>query len=592
LSGNIIIENHKNKSYFSKPLIIIPLFSARMKEIILKYALKNALDFQGKINAKAVLGQVLREHPELRQQVPEALKEIETMAKEVAKLSSSQIQEKLQKIAPQLLEKEPVVEGPLKPLPKAVPGKVVLRIAPSPSGPLHIGHAYGVSLNYEYAKMYNGKLILRIEDTNPENIYPPAYEMIEDDVKWLTGLKELQVVVQSSRLGIYYDCAEKLVRQGNAYVCRCDADSWRENKNKGIACPCRDASLKENQTRYAQMFSTYAEGEAILRLKTDIKDKNPALRDFGLMRIVQHIHPKIGKEQRVWPLMVFSVAVDDHELGITHVLNGKDQTDNAIKEKMIMSYLGWKHPEYKHWGIINFVGFTISKSETKLAIEKGTYTGWDDIRIPFLQSLRRRGYQPEAFRRFAIEVGLSLNDKTVTMEEFWKMIDSFNRDIVESKANRYFLVDHPILMALKGFPAKTISLSLHPDFPERGKRTFEVDGHFYIAEQDFRQLSDGYIHRLMDCANFKLDGEQLVYVPGNYEDYKNAEDRGKIIHWLPANKTVKVEAHLNTGVVLPALGEDGLARLKVGDIVQLERNYFARIDEIDKNKVKVWYLHT
>ena len=93
MSGNIIIENHKNKSYFSKPLIIIPLFSARMKEIILKYALKNALDFQGKINAKAVLGQVLREHPELRQQVPEALKEIETMAKEVAKLYSSQIAE-------------------------------------------------------------------------------------------------------------------------------------------------------------------------------------------------------------------------------------------------------------------------------------------------------------------------------------------------------------------------------------------------------------------------------------------------------------------------------------------------------------------
>src|SRR3989344_8397199 len=146
------------------------------QDLIFKYILKNAIEFQGKANPKAFLGLILKENPELRKDVPAVLTEIEKAVAETEKLSVEQQQQKLQKLAPELLheKKEETVEGPLKPLPNAQKGKVILRIAPSPSGPLHIGHAYGASLNYEYAKMYNGKLILRIDDTNPENIYPPA----------------------------------------------------------------------------------------------------------------------------------------------------------------------------------------------------------------------------------------------------------------------------------------------------------------------------------------------------------------------------------------------------------------------------------
>src|SRR3989344_8526897 len=306
-----------------------------MKDIILKHCLKNALDFNGKVNPKVVLGLTLRDKPELKKDVPKVLKEIEKTAKEVEKLSPEEIKSKITDVAPELLQekKENKIEGPLKPLPNAKKGKVIVRIAPSPSGPLHIGHAYGASLNYEYAKMYEGKLILRIEDTNPETIYPPAYEMIEDDINWLTENNIHKVIPQSSRLGIYYDYTEKLIQQGQAYVCTCDADKWRVLKNEGTACPCRSLEKKEQLLRYAKMFSEYAEGEAVVRAKTDIKHKNPAMRDFGLMRIVEHVHPKTEKAQRVWPLMVLSVAIDDHEMGITHVLNGKVQTDNAEKEQ-------------------------------------------------------------------------------------------------------------------------------------------------------------------------------------------------------------------------------------------------------------------
>ena len=546
------------------------------------------------MNANVVLGMVLKEDPLLKNDVPKVMAEIQKTIKEVEKLTIAQIWEKLKNIAPELLQEkeEKKTEGPLKPLPNALRGKVVVRIAPSPSGPLHIGHAYGASLNYEYANMYNGKLLLRIEDTNAENIYPPAYELIERDTKWLTDNHLSQVIVQSSRLGNYYDHAEKLVELGKAYLCTCNADAWRELKNKGIACPCRELSIKEQQQRYAKMFNEYAEGEAVLRLKTDIRDKNPAMRDFGIMRIVEHVHPKTGKEQRVWPLMVFAVAIDDHELGISHVLNGKDHADNALKEKLIMSCLGWPHPEYKHWGRINFEGFTLSTTQTRLAIEEGKYKGWDDIRLPFLPALRRRGYQPGAFRKFAMDIGLSLNDKTVSREEFWKMIHAFNKEIIEPQANRYFFVDDPVKVTIAKAPAKKVELELHPDFPQRGTRSFRTTPEMFLAKSDLKNLSEKKIHRLMDYGNFIVNDKKREFYSEDYEDFKNAPNKGIIIHWLPVGETVDVEVVMDDGSSKEGKGEKTLLNLKVGTIVQLERRFFARLDAKEKNKVIFWYLHT
>ncbi len=565
-----------------------------MKDLILPAALENAAQFQGKANPKVVLGAVLRDHPELKKDVPALSKEIDAVLAEVAKLSMKQIEEKLHKLHPK--STKPVVceqvEGPLKALPNACKGQVVVRIAPSPSGPLHIGHAYGTSLNYEYAKMYDGKLILRLEDTNAENIYPQAYELIERDVNWMTDNGISQVVVQSSRLGVYYDHAEKLVVQGSAYMCTCNADAWRELKNKGIACPCRSLPIKEHQHRFAKLFGEYAEGEAVVRIKTDIAHKNPAMRDYPIMRIVEHIHPKTGKAQRVWPLMIFSVAVDDHELGVTHVLNGKDHTDNGEKERLIMQLLGWKTPEYKHWGMINFDGFTLSTTQTRQAIEQGKYHGWDDIRIPFLPALRRRGYQPGAFRKFAIEIGLSLNDKTVTMDEFWKMINAFNREIIEPKSNRYFFVEEPVKVELVGAPTKTVKMALHDSFPDRGSRTLNAIAQVYLARKDIERLEKGKVHRLIDFCNITVENGKYKVVSEKYDEYKNAANRGLIMHWLPVSADLlNVEVLLDDGSTLKGLGEPALKNVKERETVQLERFAFCTLDAKSKSTLCFWYLH-
>ncbi|MBI2151411.1 glutamate--tRNA ligase [Candidatus Woesearchaeota archaeon] len=564
-----------------------------MKNIVLKEVLKNALAYEGKTNAKAILGSLIKTNPELRKDVPALLKLIETVVKEVESLSLDKIKAKIKAEFPELLEvkKEEAVLGPLKPLPEAKMGQVITRIAPSPSGPLHIGHAYGLALNYEYAKMYKGKLILRIEDTNPENIYPPAYDLIQEDANWLTDNGVSEVIVQSSRLGMYYDYAEKLLQMSKAYVCTCPAEEWTEKKNKAIECPCRTLDKTENLLRYAKLFNEYAEGEAIVRLKTDLQDKNPAMRDFGLMRIVEHVHPKTGKEQRVWPLMVFSVAIDDHETKVSHVLNGKDHTDNAAKERIIMGYFGWKPPIYKHWGRINFEGFELSTSKTRRAIEENKYHGWDDIRLPFMQALKKRGYQPAALRKFAMEIGLSLNDKTVSQEEFWKNINAFNKDILDSKSKRYFFVEEPHLIEIKNAPAKNVEIACHPEFPELGKRKISATNKFYITKKDAQQLDEKHLHRLMDYGNFRLKGKNFHYESETYEEYKNAHDKGQIIHWLPEENNIEVEVLLDTDVKSLGLGEKSLKDCKEGEIIQLERRFFARIDKKEKDIIRCLFLH-
>jgi glutamyl-tRNA synthetase len=563
-----------------------------MKNKVLPLVLKNALNFKGNVHEKAILGLVLRTHPELKKEVRKVLQEINDAIKSIEGKDLKDIKKQLEELAPELLteKKEEIAKGPLKALPDAEDGKVVVRIAPSPSGPLHIGHAYGASLNYEYAKMYKGKFIVRIEDTNPENLYEPAYDLIVEDAKWLSDDNVSGVVIQSSRLDIYYKYAKELVDMGKAYVCLCDPDTFREMKSKGLACQCRDLALKEQQSRYTKMFEEYAEGESVLRLKTDIKHKNPAMRDFAIMRVNEHVHPKTGKEKRVWPLMVFSVAIDDHELGITHVMNGKEHADNSKKEALIMELFDWNVPVYKHWGRINFEGFKVSASKTRIAIEHGEYKGWDDIRLPFLPALRKRGYQPGAFRKFAMKIGLSLTDKTVKMEEFWKMVNAFNKELVEPIANRYFFVDNPQKITIDGMNEKNVEIDLHPDDTKRGSRKLTASGNFYISEDDVKILAENKIHRLMDCCNFKVEGDKYLFVSDSVDEYKNAENKGKIIHWVPVKEAIPCEVLQSNGEVSEGICEKMLGSAKEGDIVQLERRYFARVDSIG-DKVRLWYLH-
>jgi len=563
----------------------------KIQNNIRNWALQNALKYDGKANQGAIIGKLLSDNPEFKKELKTLSKEISAIIKEVNKLGVEKQRAELEKNAPELLEEKPKEkrEG-LKPLKDAKEKKVALRMAPSPSGPLHIGHAYGISINSEYARMYKGKFIIRIEDTNPENIYELAYEYIPEDANWLTKNNVSEVVIQSDRLGHYYDHMEKLIAEGNAYVCTCDPDTFREQIIKKKACPCRDLSIKEQGQRWDKMFGEYKPGEAVCRIKTDVAHKNPAMRDWPAMRINDHVHPRQGTKYKVWPLMNLSVAIDDHLMGLTHVINGKEHADNAKRQKYIFDYFKWTRPIYINWGRINFEGIEVSCSKTKQKIEYGEYEGWDDIRLPFMRALKRRGYQPEAFINFAVDMGVSLSDKTVSKDEFFKTINAFNKDIIEPIADRYFFVEDPVEIEISNAPNQEVELKLHPDNPKRGVRKFKCSDKFYLAKADHKTLKANKLYRLMDCLNFKKKARELIF---EGEDYMSYKEKGEaIMHWLPVSKDlVKVELLMPDNTLVKGLGEAGMSKLKAGAIIQLERVGFCRLDKISGKTLKFWFTH-
>ena len=561
-----------------------------LKKTIMKLALSNALKYNSEADLKAVIGKVFASEPELRKKGREIVSQIYLAVKEVNKLSLEEQKNRLQKLDPSLLEEKKVEkkEKKLRDL-KNVGKKIVMRFEPSPSGSLHIGHAYSLLLNSEYCKKYKGELILRIADTNPSNSYADSYKLIEEDANWITNNKISRVVIQSDRLENYYSQCLILLDQGNAYVCDCDSEEASQMIKKGIGCPCRDLPNKKQLERWRSMFTTYHSNEAVVRLKTYLKHKNPAMRDFPIFRINSFEHPRQGKKYRVWPLMNFSVAVDDYELGLTHVIRGKDHYDNTKRQKYIFDYLKWNTPEYIHVGRINFDGLNLSASETRKLIEEGKFTGWDDIRLPFLQALKKRGFTPEAFIKFTIETGVTLVDKRVESHKFFKMIEAFNRSIIESDANRYFFVAEPQKINIKKAPEQTVKLELHPTFPKRGSRSFKTSNEFYIAEEDKKKLKQNKLYRLMNCLNFKKVKQGFEFTSTDKEDYQKKGDG--IMHWLPTDKIIEVEVSMPDGKIVKGFGEQSLSKLKLESVIQFERFGFVKMNSKEKNVLQFWFTH-
>ncbi len=388
------------------------------------YALKNALAHDGKAMQSPVISSLFNEGLK-RSEVGKYAKTISKIILEINSLSAEEQKKEFEKLEKEVSERD-VREG-LEELPDANKG-VVMRFAPSPSGPMHIGHALTFCLNLLYVRKYGGKLYLRIEDTNPENIYPKAYKMLEEEGKWLSENKA-KTVIQSDKMQPYYDYAEKLIKKNAAYVCTCEQERFKKFADEKKNCPCRKLDVKENLERWKKMLDKFGfdEGDAVLRFKSDMKHKNPAMRDFPLARINLQKHPRQGNKYRVWPLMNLAVSVDDIEMKMTHIIRGKDHRDNAERQKMIYKVLGKKFPWTAFLGRIHFKDMELSTTKMRLAIEKHEFRGWDDKRLPTIASLRKQGYKPQAFLKFSEQVGLSESDKVMDREEYFKLLDNFNK---------------------------------------------------------------------------------------------------------------------------------------------------------------------
>ena len=552
-----------------------------LEKIVFKYALLNAAKHKGSANPGAVIGSIMANEEELRSKAKEIGPLAGKIVAQVNALSAEEQASEMKKYGVEVEEKKPKAkEVGLQELP-GTHENIVLRFAPNPSGPLHIGHSRAAVPNAEYVKRHNGKLILRIEDTDTKRVFEPAYEMIPEDLAWL-GINPDEIIYQSDRFEIYYDYARQLIEKGAAYMCTCDGATFKELKDNCKPCPCRDNSVEENLALW-EKFDTMQAGEAVLRVKTDINHKNPAIRDWVAMRLVDEEHPRMGTKYRIYPMMNFSVSVDDHLMGMTHVLRGKDHLANSEKQKYLYDHMEWDLPEFIHYGRLKMEDIALSTSKAMAGIEDGTYSGWDDPRLGTLRAIARRGIDPRTIYNLITEIGVKMADSAIS----WKKIYGLNRNFVEPIANRYFFCEEPVEVSVNRYEDGdvTIERPLHADHMDRGNRLLSFDGSAYIAKADY---ADG-LFRLMDAVNVEIAGEDVNYHSTSFEEARDVKAR--IIQWVPTKENVNVKIVMDDASVKTGLGEIALNDLEVGDIVQFERVGFARLDEIKDDELVFYYAH-
>lgn len=554
-----------------------------IRDDIYLFALQNAVKHKSVPKAGAILGSVMGAHPELRPQAKEINAMLPEILAEVEAMSVEEREAKLTALSPEMIEKmhekkERVHELPE--LPEAGNG-VVMRFAPNPSGPLHLGHARASVLNDYYVKKYGGKFYYRVEDTDPKRVDPEAYDMVMEDLKWL-GIGITDVVYQSDRFQIYYDLARELIKLGGAYMCTCDNDEFREKKLKKQPCPCRDLSVEENLRRFDDMLAgKYQDGEITMRVKTDIAHPDPAVRDFAAMRVLTSVkHPR-RPEIFVYPLMNFSVAVDDHLLGMTHVIRGKDHIANTRRQEYIYRYFGWKMPHFYHYGRMSIAGLELSTSGMRKGINEGLYTGWDDIHLGTLRALARRGIQPEAVRAAVVDIGMGDTDISFS----WENLFAQNKAIIDAEADRYFFVPDAVPVTVANAPAMEAHAPIYPNHPERGERVLSFTGSVLLPRSE---IETGRMLRLKDLFNIRITGEGSAEYAGDSLAEARAA-KAPIVQWLPT------DAGVPCSLLTPEGTSEGYCEVAVLNydqkIVQFERVGFARIDSVKDGHVTAYFTH-
>ncbi|HJK73632.1 MAG TPA: glutamate--tRNA ligase family protein, partial [Methanocorpusculum sp.] len=291
-------------------------------------------------------------------------------------------------------------------------------------------------------------------------------------------------------------------------------------------------------------------------------------------------HPR-RPEIFVYPLMNFSVAVDDHLLGMTHVIRGKDHIANTRRQEYIYRYFGWKMPHFYHYGRMSIAGLELSTSGMRKGINEGLYTGWDDIHLGTLRALARRGIQPEAVRAAVVDIGMGDTDISFS----WENLFAQNKAIIDAEADRYFFVPDAVPVTVANAPAMEAHAPIYPNHPERGERVLSFTGSVLLPRSE---IETGRMLRLKDLFNIRITGEGSAEYAGDSLAEARAA-KAPIVQWLPT------DAGVPCSLLTPEGTSEGYCEVAVLNydqkIVQFERVGFARIDSVKDGHVTAYFTH-
>ncbi len=561
---------------------------ADTKKFLKVITLKNSVEHDGKAQVDVVVAKLAGSKPELRGQIKVLIPEIKAVVQKINAMPLADQKSLLEELAPgEAAAKKPAGEQHLQlpPLEGAVHGKVVTRFPPEPNGYPHIGHAKAAIIDEEYARMYGGKLILRFDDTNPLKEKLEYYEAIAEGLEWL-GVKPDIVKNTSDDIELLQNYGKNLIELGGAYVCTCSQDRMHDLRGKGLPCECRRDRATALE-RVDNMFGgSYGQNEAIVRFNGDMANQNTAMRDPALFRIIEGNHPKLGNRVRVWPTYDFAAPIEDSVDGVTHAMRTKEYELRNALYFAILERLNLRKPAMIEFSRLEFEGIPVSKRKIRPLIDNGTIKSWDDPRLPTLAAFKRRGFVPEAIRKFVLSLGFTLAETKPPFET----LESFNRKIIDPVSPRLFFVRNPVEVYVKGAKEAEVVLKNHPTDASLRTRKVKAEDRFYIAGDDAASLKVDDEIRLIELHNIKITGvdPRLVTAEVGGDEIRQSMPK---IQWIAKNdiigykvmipKELYVGEEYNTNSLEIARGfaESFVSGLKPDARVQFVRFGFCRIDD-------------
>jgi glutaminyl-tRNA synthetase len=508
-------------------------------------------------------------------------------------------------------------------------GRVHTRFPPEPNGYLHIGHAKSICLNFGLAAKYGGKCNLRYDDTNPTKEDVEYVDSIREDVGWLGFDWEDREFYASDYFGQLYDWAEQLIQAGKAYVCDLTAEEVREHRGTltkpGKESPYRNRTVEENLDLFRRMRAgEFPDGSRTLRAKGDMAHPNLNMRDSVMYRILHAEHHRTGNQWCIYPMYDWAHGQSDSIERITHSICTLEFENHRPLYDWYLEALDIYHPQQIEFARLNLSYTVLSKRRLIQLVKEGHVRGWNDPRMPTISGFRRRGYTPEAIRKFCERIGVSKFNGIIDMS--W-LEDSLREDL-NKRAPRVMAVLRPLRVVIDNYPEgqeETLEAVNNPEDDAAGTRKVPFGRVLYIEQDDFREdppkdffrLAPGrevrlrwaYFIKCVDVVKNRQTGEVLelhcTYDPATRGG--NAPDGRKVkgtIHWVSAAHAVEAEVRLydhlftkpdpddapegadyranlnpNSLVVVPSCRvEPSLAGAALGSRYQFERQGYFAVD--------------
>ncbi len=393
--------------------------------------------------------------------------------------------------------------------------KIHTRFPPEPNGYLHIGSAKAIMINFETAKKYGGLFNLRYDDTNPSKEDTEYVDSIYRDLCWLGAEPSGGIFYGSDYFDKCYEYAEKLIMDGNAYVCDLSAEEMKAYRGTltepGKESPYRNRSVEENLDLFRRMRAgEFPDGSRTLRAKIDMASPNINMRDPAIYRIVHVSHHRQGDKWCIYPLYDYAHPIQDALEGITHSLCSLEFENHRPLYEWVIDHIGFENPpKQREFARLNVTNTVMSKRYLRYLVENDMVDGWDDPRLPTLCGLRRRGYTPSSIFNFVRSAGVAKANSLVDIG----MLEHCIREELNTEAPRRIAIQHPIKVVVTNYPedkTEYFDLPNNPQNPEAGTRALPFTRELYIDAADFAEVPPPKFFRMKPEGEVRLMGAYIV----------------------------------------------------------------------------------